>query len=855
MSLKEYKQKRDLKTGLEPPGNISKHHKDLAFVVQKHAASHLHYDFRLELDGVLKSWAVPKGPSLNPGDKRLAIMVEDHPYDYRTFEGIISPGNYGAGTVMVWDEGTYQPLDKKGVKAYEKAIREGLKKGEITFELQGKKLKGKYTLVKLKKSDPDDKSWLLIKAKDPYASKEDVTELDRSVVTKRTMDQISANADPDDPDSPAIDVDSEKGSKAKMPKWIKPMLAYAVDEPFDSDEHIFEVKWDGFRALARVEKHKVELYSRSFQSFNKRFAPIAEALKQFPESVLLDGEIVIIDEKGRSSFQDLQNYQRTGEGNLCYYVFDILFYQGIDLRTRPLIERKALLKQFLTSWKNHPLIRYSDHILSRGKELYALAKKQSLEGVVAKAINSEYVSSRSKNWLKIKTKNQQEVIICGFTSPKGSRKGFGSLILGVFEKEDLKYVGHVGTGFDEATLQDLMKKMSPLITTESPFSTSPKEKSVTWIKPKLVSEVAFAEWTKEGIMRHSVYLGLRDDKDPKEVKMEATLPTKTIKKISKESKTREENSKSSIKVKKSSSKGSSKKSKSKESEVAFTNLDKVFWPVEGYTKGDLIEYYRKMSPYILPYLTDRPESLRRYPNGIEQEGFFQKNVDHSLPNWIQTTPVLHDGKSIDYMVIQDLQSLLFAINLGCIDLNPFNSRIQSLDYPDYMVLDLDPVEVGFDQVVEVALATHEILEDLDVPNFCKTSGSRGLHIYVPMGAKYTYEQTKEFAHLIAQLVNNQLPEITSLERSPDKRTKKVYPDYLQNNFGQTLAAPYSIRPKKGAKVSTPLLWSEVKRGLDPNDFTIKTIFSRLKELKNKDLFLPVLGKGIDLRAVLKKVKR
>lgn len=613
----------------------------------------------------------------------------------------------------------------------------------------------------------------------------------------------------------------QEAPQAKMPRNIKPMLAFPAKEPFDHADWLFEIKWDGFRAIAEIDHHQVNLYSRTFQSFNQRFTPIVEELQSLKIQAIFDGEIVVVDEEGKSNFQALQNYQKTGIGDLRYYVFDLLYYKGKDLRSLPLLERKQILQTLLPKSRNS-LLLYSDHIITQGKKFFEEVKKKHLEGMMAKNVQSSYESKRNKSWLKIKTHERQEALICGFTPPKGSRQKFGALLLGVYGQNALEYIGLVGGGFNRKTLTQVMEQLQPLKTEKCPFSKSPKiNQKVTWVKPKLICEVSFAEWTKDNLMRQPIFLGIRSDKDPKQVKKEIPLsPSKTP--------------------------------ANRQNEPPLTHLDKIFWPKEQYTKGDLINYYRQMAPYILPYLKDRPQSLHRFPNGIESEGFFHKNIDKGVPEWVPHCAIKHDDKDYQYLMISDVKSLLFAINLGCIDLNPFNSRIQHLNYPDYMVLDLDPEKVPFDKVIETAQTIHELLSSHDIPNYCKTSGATGLHIYLPLGARYPYEHIKQFAELLSLMIHDRLPNITSVVRSPAKRQRKVYLDYLQNHLGQTVAAPYCVRPRPGAPVSTPLEWSEVKHGLDPTSFNMKTIFSRLK--KKGDIFLPVLGKGISLLRCLKKLQ-
>jgi bifunctional non-homologous end joining protein LigD len=607
------------------------------------------------------------------------------------------------------------------------------------------------------------------------------------------------------------------------------MLATLVDKPFDSPDWIFEIKWDGYRAIAEIEKDQIKLYSRNGLSFNEKFEPIVKDLKKLGFEAVLDGEVVVFDENDKGSFQHIQNYQRLKEGKLVYFVFDLLYLEGYDLRSFTLLERKELLKKAISK---SPHIQYCPHIENKGNDFFKKASKEGYEGIIAKQKESPYREGRSREWLKIKTHLRQEFIICGFTEPRGSRKYFGALILGVYERGKLIYAGHTGSGFDQTGLKEIYEKLKPLAQKKCPFEKTPKTNlPATWVEPKIICEVKFAEWTQEGQLRQAIFQGIRVDKKPSEVKRENAM---TIKKP-------EELKKSSKKVSKQSS---------LESELVLTNLDKVFWPEEGYTKGDLLEYYKNVAPLILPYLTDRPESMKRYPNGINGPHFFQKEAGEHIPSWLKTVTVPHEGKDVHYIVINDEKSLLYTINLGCIDLNPFNSRYQYLDYPDYLLIDLDPEDIDFEQVIEVAKEVHKLLEEWEIPSVCKTSGSRGIHIYVPTGAKYTDEETTQFAKWIAYTVHERIPEITSVERSPSKRQKKVYLDFLQNRFGATLAAPYSVRPKPHATVATPLKWSEVKKGLHPSQFTIKTVLKRFEKVG--DLFTPILGKGIDMKKILKK---
>lgn len=842
MSLKLYKSKRDLTKSPEPEPDLKKTDKVLRFVVQKHAASHLHYDFRLELDGVLKSWAIPKGPSLDPSIKRLAMMVEDHPYEYRNFEGIIPKGNYGAGEVLIWDEGSYHataPQDKQGSEAL---LRAALHKGDLKFVLEGHKLKGEFALVKMK-SDKDN-TWLLLKKKDEYATSEDVTLQDSSVVSNATIEDLRQI-------NPAISAQnlSEKPKEKPMPHEVPPMLAISVKEPFDDPDWIFEIKLDGYRSLAEIKDGKVLLYSRNNISFNQRFADIKRAMEAIAVDAVLDGEIVVLDDKGRSSFQLLQNYQKTGQGNICYFLFDLIYLDGQDLRGLPLLRRKEMLREILPDLPN---IKYSDHIVEYGKDFFELAQSNNLEGILAKRSSSQYrTGKRSKDWLKIKIRLEQEAIICGFTEPRGSRKNFGSLVLGVYENKELVYIGLAGGGFDESGLKEMHAKLQPLVQSRSPFNAQVKtDMPVKWVKPVLVCEVQFAEWTDERIMRQPIFLGLREDKDPSQViREEYASITQPVAEVESPAQRETLTQEPQPKVEKLKDKvlviGGNR--------LELTNLDKIFWPEERYSKGDVIDYYRKVARDMLPHLQDRPESLYRTPHGITQGGFFQKEAGELPPPWIKTKEIFskHVDKNIKYFVCQDEATLVYMANLGCIEINPWLSRLQSLDFPDYFVIDLDPEDISFEKVIETALAVHEVLEIAGAPSFPKTSGATGMHIYVPLGAKYDYQTAQNFAHLVAAMVHHRLPDFTSLLRSPQRRQKRVYLDFLQNKAGQTLAAPYSIRPRPGATVSAPLRWEEVKSGLKPGQFTIKTMPERLEQLG--DLFQGVLGPGIDIESCLEKL--
>jgi bifunctional non-homologous end joining protein LigD len=901
MSLTKYNEKRSFNRTPEPKGGKADK-EELIFVIQKHDASRLHYDFRLEMDGVLKSWAVPKGPSTDPSVKRLAMMVEDHPYDYKDFEGIIPEGNYGAGTVMVWDFGTYEPLEEvngklKSVdskKAKEKLALKELYSGSLKVRLNGKKLKGEYALVKTK--GMEENAWLLIKHRDKYASEDDITEKDRSAVSRRTLQGIekdgdafwesnheekkssktkikTAKTEAKDPaeeaatekESPDADIAAilKKGKKQKFPDDLQPMLTTLVDGPFDDPGWEYEVKWDGYRALGYLNNGEVTLQSRNKKSFNDKFYPIYQQLQEWKINAVIDGEIVVINEKGLSDFNALQNWRSEADGELVYYAFDILWMEGKSLIHLPLSDRKAILQSIVD--ENSPVqLGYS--IAADGNAFFEAAKKMGLEGIIAKKSDSEYYPGiRTRDWLKIKVNKRQEVIIAGYTLNEGSSKLFSALLLAVYDQGELRYAGKVGTGFKEKQQKEMLALFKPLISKNSPFKETPDynkpsrfrpnppHANATWLKPELVCEISFTEITTDGVFRHPSFEGMREDKSAKEVVREVEKPAEEvvaepenkgkeiIKKPAKSNRKTLLNPKEETQVRKIGG-----------HEVKFSNLSKLYWPDDKIQKRELINYYYQVAPFILPYLENRPLSLNRFPNGIKGKSFYQKDVTGKVPDWIETTPYVSEGENKNFMLCNEEATLLYMANLGAIDVNPWNSRIETPDNPDWCLLDLDPDTTNtFEQVIETAQAIKRLLDSLNVPSYCKTSGSTGLHIYIPLGAKYSYDQCQLFAEWIAGQVQHQLPDFTSVERMTRNRKGKLYIDYLQNRPKATLAAPYSVRPKPGATVSMPLHWDEVKKGLQLRDFTIYNAIDRIQ--REGDLFKPVLGKGIDLGEVIGKM--
>ncbi|MEJ7692490.1 DNA ligase D [Daejeonella sp.] len=893
MSLEKYVNKRDFTKTSEPRAGTSKDKDKLRFVIQKHDASRLHYDFRLEMEGVLKSWAVPKGPSTDPKTKRLAMMVEDHPYDYRLFEGIIPQGEYGGGTVIVWDEGTYEPIDAiKGKKAQEKHLLKQLKEGSLKIKLQGEKVEGEYALVKT--NGMGENGWLLIKHKDDFASPTDITKKDKSVLSGKTIESMEKTSEKvweagHEQSLKKTDESLKKktkkateaaannsgltaeailknAKKMKFPAGIKPMLATLVDEPFDDPDWVYEVKWDGYRALGFIQDGSVELFSRNNKSFNDKFYPIKKTLETWKINAVVDGEIMVINDKGVSNFGNLQNWRSEADGELVFYVFDLVWYEGKSLTDLPLSQRQQVLKEVLPT--DDDSIRLSKVFNASGTDFFRAAEKMGLEGIIAKKADSTYSANvRSREWLKIKVSQRQEVVIAGYTKNEDTTKAFSSLLLGVYEGGKLQYAGKVGTGFSVSKQKEMLRQFKPLITDKSPFSSepdynkpsrfrpNPPKTKATWLKPELVCEVAFTEVTSDGVFRHPSFQGMRSDKKAEDVVREIAQPTNAIIEEEPESVHQRAVSPPKNKTKKTllNPKDETQVRKICRHDLKFTSLSKIYWPEDGVTKRDMFNFYYQISEFILPYLKDRPQSLNRFPGGIHGQSFYQKDVKGKAPDWVKTFPYVNgEGEHKEYLVGADEATLLWMASLGCIEMNPWFSRVQSPDEPDYCVIDLDPDKNTFDQVIEAAQEVKKVCDAIDVPCFCKTSGSTGIHIYIPLAAKYSYDQSQMFARIIVNIVHKQLPGYTSLERMIAKRNGKMYLDFLQNRPGATIAGPYSLRPKPGATVSMPLHWDEVKPGLTMKHFTIFNSMDRLKV--EGDLFKGVLGKGIDLEKVIQKAQ-
>jgi bifunctional non-homologous end joining protein LigD len=797
------------------------------FVVQQHAARRLHYDLRLEMEGVLKSWAVPKGPSQRAEEKRLAVHVEDHPLEYADFEGVIPPDNYGAGAVIVWDRGRYRTFK-------DDPLEEQYARGKLELEFFGYKMRGRWTLVRMAKSERD---WLLLKKADaPVADDDLTTRYPRSVLSGLTVEQIrNVEAFRAEVRARLADLGAPRREVSARGQGF--MLATPRDRAFSSPDWLFEIKYDGVRVMADRSVGAVTLHGRSGRPLTAQFPEIARALLALPaDRFVLDGEIIAIGDEGRPSFERLQARialtapRDIEEAQTAVPVtavfFDCLALEGYDLRDLPLTQRKERLRLLLP-----PVgpVSFGDHVLEQGEAACEAACEQRLEGIVGKKVSSSYVAGRSADWVKVKCQRRQEFVIGGYTDPRGSRARFGALHLGLYEDSRLIYVSKVGSGFDDGSLERIWREIQPLGRATSPFDVgSPKGRRHHWVEPRLVCEVRFAEWTAEGGLRHPTFIALRADRRPQDCRREAPAGRPTESPRRRAEGPRPEPPR----------------------EHRITNPDKVFWPEEGYTKADLVAYYETVAPYLLPYLRDRPLVLTRYPDGIAGKSFFQKDAPEFVPAWVRTERIYSTdaGRDINYFILNDVETLRYVANLATIPLHLWSSRLGALDRPDWLVLDLDPKGASFTDVVSVARALHTILDAVEVPHYPKTSGSTGLHILVPLGAAYTYEEARMFARLIGMLAVEAVPDVATLARPLRSRRGKVYVDYAQNGQGRTVVAPFSVRPLPGAPVSCPLRWDEVGPRLDPAALTIKTVPRRFA--RRPDPLAPVLRGSVDLLAAV-----
>lgn len=808
MLLKRYRKKRNFKDTSEPRGKIKSAKSKNLYVIQKHAASHLHYDFRLELDGVLKSWAIPKGPSLDPNVKRLAVHVEDHPLEYGNFEGNIPKGQYGGGAVMLWDKGEWLIEKEDPNKAYEK--------GSLTFSLKGKKLKGLWKLVRIK-SSPDN--WLLIKIEDKYARSSTnydiIQKKSKSVVSGKSIEQlakanISQQKKSKEPGKAKVKTKIKpKGKRQRIPSLIKPQLATLVEQPPQGDEWLHEIKFDGYRLIAFIENKNVRLMTRNNQNWTSKFPSIVKELTKLAlPNAIFDGEIVILDKDQRSDFQLLQNAIKDNKNKkFIYYIFDLIYYDGYDLSSEPLIERKKILHTIITS--DTAVLRYSDHVFGSGAAVFAESCKLSLEGIISKNINSLYVQKRTRNWLKVKCLKRQEFVIGGYTLPKASRKNFGSLLLGVYSKnKKFIYCGHVGTGFNDKSLTSIFKQLKKHETTHMPFEKMPPgSKNVKWIKPVLIAEVEFAEWTSDSILRHPSFKGMRSDKSPKSIGVEKAYRT-------------------------------AKASNIKSAEL--THPDKILFPKIGITKQQLFDYYKNIQKWILPYIINRPITLVRCPSGQLKDCFYQKHTNSSTPEDLKSLPIKTKHKTENYIYIDNVDGLLSLPQLGVLEIHTWGSRIDDLENPDMIVFDLDPaVGVAWKEVVAAAFEVRAQLKKIKLKSLVKTTGGKGLHVVVPITPEYGWDDIKAFAHALVNYLVEKNPDKYIATMSKSKRRGKIFIDYLRNLRGATAVAPYSTRANDFASIATPLSWSELTNNIKDTTYTIKTIFKRLDKMKQdpwKDFF-------------------
>ncbi len=828
MPLEKYREKRSADSTPEPFGRGE--NRPHLFVVQKHAATRLHYDFRLEWGGVLKSWAVPHGPSPDPSQKRLAMEVEDHPVEYADFEGVIPEGNYGAGEVIVWDQGRWTPLADP---------EEGMRKGKLLFELSGFKLRGRWTLVRMKtKGKTTGKEWLLIKERDAWARKgAEATYPEESIFSGLTLAEIASGPDRAAQIREKLEALSAPRRRVRASS-VGLMLAEPREEAFSKSGWIWELKYDGYRLLASREDGQARLLYRRGMDSTATFPEIARALRALPfDSFVLDGEVVVLDEKARPSFGRLQKralLQRrpdiaraSVELPATLFAFDLIAFEDFDLRPLPLLERKALLRRLLPA--TGP-VRFADHVEKKGQELLAAAADMGLEGVVGKRADAPYRPGRSADWIKVRLDRTADFAIVGYTRPEGSRSGFGALHLACHKGGGLAYAGRVGTGFSERDIRDIHARLEKHVRKTPGCTGAPSGRDHVWVEPQLACEVRYKEFTADGNLRHPAFLRLREDKPIEECTCEEAPETAPA------PRGRQESPRADAPAEKT---------------VPLSNLDKVFWPDEGYTKGDLIEYYRAISPWLLPYLKDRPIVMTRYPDGIEGKSFFQKDAPKFAPDWIRLERIWseHAEREIDYFVCDDLETLLYVANLGSIPLHVWASRVASPERPDWCILDLDPKGAPFSNVVKVARAIHALCEEIALPHFIKTSGATGLHVLVPLGGQCTHAESRALGEILAKAVEQQLPEIATTARMIGARGGKVYLDYLQNGHGKTIAAPFSARPVPGATCSAPLLWHEVGAKLDPKRYTLKTLPARMKRL-GEDPLAPVLTLKPDLHEAL-----
>jgi len=887
VALTEYQRKRHFNKTPEPRAELASG-TGWSYVIQKHAASHLHYDFRLELDGVLKSWAVPKGPCLDPSIKRLAMQVEDHPVEYGEFEGIIPAGEYGGGTVMLWDTGTWQPIGDP---------HDGYREGKLRFELHGEKLTGGWTLVRTHRGESGkNPQWLLIKEKDQQAqsiSQGDILlESPLSVVSGRELNEIAQSRDKVWSSKPKTGVGAGKAPKRaskpvstvkapalsaavkqSLPEKIEVQLATLTQEAPAGDEWLHEIKFDGYRMICRIDGKKIKFISRNDQDWTARLESLSNAVRELPvKQAIIDGEVVVMKVDGTTDFQALQNAFRDGRGeDLRYYVFDLLYLDGKSLLPVPLEQRKNVLERLVAALAPNSSIHYSEHVIGTGVEFQKAACRSGLEGSIAKLRNQPYRPGRGYDWLKVKCAHHEEFVIGGYTDPGGSRAGFGALLMGYYDAHHkLHYAGKVGTGFDQRELRSLHKRLQALEVKKSPFVDRVEKvggiRTAHWIEPTLVAQISYGSRTRDGILRHASYAGLREDKPAEDVKLDRAIPVeKAVKKAAVKKAAAKKTAAKKTAAKKTAAKKTTVKSaesttaesqNSKRTKkqtrpleiavddrsdydpsaetfagVRLTHPDKLLYPDDRITKLELASYYRGIAQWILPHITHRPLVLVRCPDGLGKESFYQKHPGIGTPEAFRQVPIKESNKTENYVLIDDVDGLISLAQISALEVHAWGSQEDKLERPDRLIFDLDPSpEVNWARVVESAREIRKFLEDLGLESFVKTTGGKGLHLVVPIERRHDWDQAKAFCKAVADAIVAVAPKQYTSSMSKAARTNKIFLDYLRNGRGATAVVPFSPRARPGAPVSMPLGWDELSSEIRSDHFTIRTAMARLSKL-------------------------
>ncbi len=824
--LEEYRRKRNFQRTPEPAGRQERGPKTRRgpgglFVVHKHAARRLHYDLRLEHDGVLESWAVPKGPSLTPGDKRLAVRTEDHPMEYGDFEGVIPEGEYGGGTVMLWDRGRWR--------------EERRTEGRLDFELEGHKLRGRWTLTRMHgRSGEGEDNWLLIKRSDRpdgESAPEDRTPPpeDESVATGRTMEQIaadrsrtwSAEGEAAPPPDPPVSSRLPRARRASLPAAPRPQLATLVREPPRGRGWLHEIKFDGYRILARLEHGRARLTSRNGKDWTGRFPEIASLLENVPVDALLDGEVVALEADGSSSFRHLQealSAERTER--LVYQVFDLLYLDGFDLTATPQRERKRALAELLESagLVDSARIRYTDHLEGQGDVFFDNVCRLGLEGIVSKRATAPYREGRNRHWLKLKCTRHEELVIGGYTDPSGTRTGFGALLLGAYGDGRLIYAGKVGTGFSDRQLEDLHQRLAALEVGESPFRTPPRERGVHWVRPELVAEVEFAERTRDGLLRHPTFRGLREDREPEEIVVKSVAGAATARPTGGGARRRQGRGRGDAEAVVAG--------------VKLSNPDRVLYPGQGVTKLALAHYYEAVGDWILPQLAERPLSLLRCPEGRSKACFFQKHPGQTFGPELPRVRIEEKSGSAEYLYVRRLPDLVTLVQMGTLELHVWGSRVHDLEHPDLVVLDLDPGPgVAWSEVLRTARSLNDRLAGLGLTGFPRTTGGKGLHVVVPLAPSLDWEGVKAFARGVAHAHAHDEPDRLTVNMAKSRRQNRIFIDYLRNGRGATAIASYSTRAREGATVAVPVRWDELGPALTSDRYRLENVRRRLSALR------------------------